>query len=100
MFDCGPALVRCDGLGCDEPGSPAKPASDDDLWTDGAGFPGEDDEDGLNDFFGKVRVARLTPGDGIHQVHMTPNELFKRPLQAKLGVLAQQIDVAVIHSNM
>ncbi len=53
----------------------------------------EDDEDGLRDFFRRVRIANVPQRGGINEVNVPHGERGKRGLGIFHGVLPQQLDV-------
>jgi hypothetical protein len=51
-----------------------EPAGEDGARRKFAGFPGEDDEDGLSDLSGVAGIADGTQGGGIDEIHISVNE--------------------------
>lgn len=53
-------------------------------------FAGQDDEDGLGDFFGLMRIAGMAQGDGVNPVDVPRDKRLKRRFGMAGGIFAQQ----------
>ena len=74
-----------------------KPAGQNGSPAKAARFSGQDDEDGLGDLPGFVRVAEPAQRRRIDQVHVPPDQCGKRRLRTVRGKVPHQIHVIGVH---
>ena len=94
LFAADPSDFLAQKIGGGQPRGLIQPAGKDRLPAQTPSFFGEDDEHGLGDFLGGVRIAGFADGDGIDQVEVTRHERRKGRLGILLGILPEQIRVS------
>ena len=82
-------VARRETRGVDQPAGQRR-------WVfDAAGFFRKNDENGLRDVVGSVRVAHLAQRGRIHQMNMPLDQLLKHGMRAVAGVIQKQLSVVV-----
>ncbi len=77
----------------DQTGRPVEPGREDDPRAESGSFAGQQDEHGLGDILGQVRIPDLPDGGGMHQIHMSSHQGGKGGFRPVFHVFLQQIPI-------
>jgi hypothetical protein len=72
-----------------------EPAGEHGFPAEAAGLAGKDDEDGLCDFFGQMRIPHLPERSGVNEGDVAIDELRERGLGLAGGVFGKQFAIAL-----
>jgi hypothetical protein len=100
LFAADAAEFRALKIRRGEPRCVVEPAAQNYFASERRCFAREDDEDGLRDFFGVLRILRVTKGDGMDKPDMATHDLGKGFLGFVFGEFFEESGVGrVYHST-